>query len=312
MNFPCLFIVLILFICTIQHFFYSYSKKLSLQFTFKITLSNLYISVLIVRPHSKRINSLLKAWGNEFASQSGNVFKIFTSFNESINSKYINIVSNKSTRRFLFRLVFYLNFASARDFYDNTSLKWYLRTTYDCYIHLSNLYRYIQKLNGEYNPNKDIVMKGDHNKYFIHGGPGWIMSRAAVKEYLNFENEMTVSYLKNSQGDDVNIMLFARKYNLTYSDIYSPEFSGWPVKDESYGQLIRSNFSYSNITLPCRKDLSPKKVNSLVIWHNGCKHDYVNSIGKRIINEAPDFLGLHYFRHIGGEFCRLEEKSKPK
>ena len=271
---------------------------------------NLYIGVMIVKPSHIRVSSLLNAWGYEFASNHGNVFRIFSPFNEERNStywKYVNLSSVNRGPISLFRLLFYSNFASAQDFYQNTGLNWYLRTTYDCFIHLPKLYRFIQKLNRQYDPTKDIVFKGDHIGHFIHGGPGWIMSRAAVYEYLKMKDEMEDEYFKNGFGDDVNIMLFPKKYNLTFNEIYTPEFVGWPVKDSSYNDLINSNFNYSNVTTICKKELQKAKVNSIIIWHNGCPHDYVNTIGKKIINEAPDFLGLHFYNNFGGEFCRLNE-----
>ena len=228
------------------------------------------------------------------------------------SKKYWKIIKINKTTSASYRNAFYLNFASAHDFYENTSFKWYLRTTYDSFIHLPHLYHYIKELNEKYNPFEDIVMKGDHIRYFIHGGPGWIMSRAAVKEYLNMEEDMTRSYENTYSGDDVNIMMFSRKFNLSYEDIHTPEFSGWPVLDSSYQSLISSKFNYSVIKNTCNRNLQPAKVNTIIIWHNGRKKDYVNTIGKKIIDEAPDYLGLHYHQHIGGEFCIFQKKSKPK
>lgn len=265
---------------------------------------------MIVSAFSPRIPFLLNAWGYEFSSKPENVFRFFTPFGENTSSILFKQVEIKSDKKMSnYRLMIYSNFASARDFYENTTLNWYLRTTYDCYIHLPNLYRFIQKLNRQYEPTKDIVFKGDHTGLFIHGGPGWIMSRAAVYEYLKMENEMLSEYDKNWFGDDVNILMFPKKFNLTYSDIYTPEFVGWPVQDSSYQSLIQSNFNYKNVTTVCLSNKQPAKVKSIVIWHNGRRYDYVNTIGKKIINEAPEYLGLHFFSQNGGEFCRFNNTS---
>lgn len=288
-----------------------YIKETEVQFLLKYRFIdlNLFISVIVVSPNSKRVPSLLDAWGYEFSNKSANTLKIFTPFIEQTNSTYWIYVNVEDKNAASFRKIFYCNFASARYFYQNTTFKWYLRTTYDCFIHLPNLYSFIHKLNSQYNPMKDIVFKGDHIGDFIHGGPGWIMSRAAVYEYLKMEDEMKIEYNKSWHGDDVNIMLFPKKLNLTFQDVYVPEFAGWPVKDSSYSSLIQSNFNYSNISTICQRKFQPTKVNSIVIWHNGRAYDYVNTIGKKIIDEAPDFVGLHFFRHLGGEFCRLEKNK---
>lgn len=305
--------LVVLFILLIMEFYDCYKpfciNEINIQYLFNC---NLYIGVLVVRPSTVRISSLLKAWGYEFASKPGNEFKIFTPFNENKNStywKHVNLSSKKDKKMSSFRLMFYSNFASARDFYENTTLNWYLRTTYDCFIHLPHLYHFIHELNTQYDPTKDIVFKGDHTGRFIHGGPGWIMSRAAVYQYLKMEEEMETEFLKNGFGDDVNIMMFPQKFNLTFNEVYTPEFVGWPVRDSSYSSLIESNFTYSNVSSACGKNMFPVKVNSIIIWHNGCVNDYVNTIGKKIINEAPDFLGLHFFRGDGGEFCRFNDEK---
>lgn len=305
-----LFILVLLFYINANKF---NNCEISVQFLLSLDLDdNLYISVIVVSPNSKRVPSLLNAWGYEFISKRKNMFKIFSPFNDDSNSTYWKFVNISDKNIAYYKLAFYCNFESAHDFYENTDLKWYLRTTYDCFIHLQNLYGFIQKLNDQYDPTQDIVFKGDYTGSFIHGGPGWIMSRAAVHEYLKMEDEMTIEYKKYFYGDDVNILMFTEKFNLTFDHIYAPEFVGWPVKDSSYNSLIESNFTFSNISKACNKDLQPTKVNSIVIWHNGRNIDYVNAIGKRIINEAPGFLGLHFIVNEGGEFCRLNAVRKTK
>ena len=124
-----------------------YINEICFKYIYLIN-SNLYIGVMVVRPNNNRISSLLDAWGHEFASKPGNVFHIFSPFNEKNLTywKRVDLTSIKDKNMPAFRLIFYSNFASARDFYQNTKLNWYLRTTYDCFIHLRHLYQFIQKL----------------------------------------------------------------------------------------------------------------------------------------------------------------------
>lgn len=273
---------------------------------------DLYIAVICILPKSPRVMSLLKSWGYEFSKLQGITFKIFTPYEESdeqlFPSKYKVYVKTKFLG-LLYRYAFYTSYASAHDYYENTTHKWYFRTTYDTFTHIGNLRKFIQKLNSKYNPDKDIVIKADHNKKFLHGGPGWVMSRAAVKYYLELEKEITKEYEKEGCGDDVNIMHFINKTNLTFYDIHTQEFAGWPVYDNSYESLIMSKFNYSNITTYCRNDLHISRVNDIVNWHNGRKKDYVNTIGKRIINNAPNYIGIHFYPFGGGEFCRIRNNT---
>lgn len=278
--------------------------------------SSIYIVILIQQKHSPRTSFLLKAWGNEFSQIEDSTFSIYTSIREdrsfidpNLETKYnFHFVQVPQEDIPSYQSFVYLDYKSAREFYENTTHYWYLRTSYDALIHIPNLYKLLNYLNSKYDAKKDVVFKGHHCSTFVHGGSGWLMSRACVKKYLDLENYCMEKYKKNIAADDVNINYFIEKMRFTPEDIHTPTFVGWPVKTFSYDLLINSSFDYSVIKQPCNTKLQICRVNEIVSWHNRQKIDYVNTIGKKIINEAPDDLGLHFYPHVGGEFCRLQKK----
>ena len=206
---------------------------------------------------------------------------------------------------FLYRLSYYLSYQSALDFYDKTSLKLYLRTTYDVFVHIPNLMRFIRNLEKKYDPFRDIVMKADHNTNFLHGGSGWLMSRAAVSRLLGMEGEMTAKHRKEGCGGDVNIMHILKKLNQSFNDVHAQEFSGWPVLDDSCTPLIRSGFDCTSAVKRCSNAHHVSRVRDIAVWHNGREKDYVSAIGRKIIDEAPMPFGIEYRAHRCGEFCTL-------
>lgn len=328
--FSFIFQIAILIFYTIE--FSNYQKKSVLNYNlikltnakvqFKITNAKyvfvkptIYIVILIQMRHSPRTPFLLKAWGDEFSKIKGATFSIYTSIRESwsfidpeIKTKYnFRFVKVPNEKIAVYQSFVYLDYQSAREFYYNTTHEWYLRTSYDALIHIKNLYKYLEYLNKKYNPRKDVVFKGHHCQTFVHGGSGWLMSRACVKKYLELENYCMDEYKKKISADDVNINHFIFKMNFTKKQIHTPTFVGWPVKNYHWQLLVNSSFNFSVIQQPCSKKLQIARVNEIVSWHNRQKIDYVNTIGKKVINEAPDDIGLHYYPHVGGEFCRLKK-----
>lgn len=294
-----------------------FTDQINLIFNFERVFNKLsvYIVILIQQRNSPRTPFLLKSWGDEFSQIQDATFTIYSSIRENrsfidpnFEKKYnFHFVQVPQETISPYRSFVYLDYKSAHEFYENTTHNWYLRTSYDALIHIPNLYKLINYLDSKYDPRKDIIMKGHNCHTFVHGGSGWLMSRACVKKYLELENYCMEKYKKDFPADDVNINYFLKKANISFNDVHTPTFVGWPVKKEYYDLLINSSFDYSVIKQPCKMNLQPCRVNEIVSWHNRQKIDYVNTIGKKIINEAPDDFGLHFYRHIGGEFCRLKK-----
>jgi hypothetical protein len=75
---------------------------------------------------------------------------------------------------------------------DFPSASWLFRAEDDCFINTTLLYQYIMHLNSIYQPHEHIVFRAHANperfvNWYIHGGSGWLMSRACVDLHVKLE-----------------------------------------------------------------------------------------------------------------------------
>jgi hypothetical protein len=139
---------------------------------------------------------------------------------------------------------------------------------------------------------------------FIHGGPGLIMSRAAVECYVNVEESWSGRYANFGGGDAQFIVEFVRSIELKFQDIYEPWFSGPPI----FGIFEELNHSRNFSVIMAECDPSPKmndlvKVNELVFLHNGRRVNWAFILGKGFIAHALDELFIDLGRH-SSRLCR--------
>ena len=67
-----------------------------------------------------------------------------------------------------------------------------------------------------------------------------------------------------------------------------------------YGNLLTNKYIFP--PCPHRRLIH---VNDIIVWHNGRKYDYVNTIGRKIIDEAPPWFYIGNTHHIGGKLLYL-------
>jgi hypothetical protein len=73
---------------------------------------------------------------------------------------------------------------------DFPECNWLFRGDDDTWINTTVLYRYLNMLNTQFEPREEIVIRAHANNegrlnWYIHGGCGWLMSRAAVSVHLS-------------------------------------------------------------------------------------------------------------------------------
>jgi hypothetical protein len=292
-----------------------------------INLSALYIAVICIDPMCNRGRDLYHSWGGEFMlSGDGSMLQFFMAsavpFFQHC-SQVVPFVEHPSSapdaqgkRPPVVDHAFYLNYASAHYFLENTTLHWYIRTTYDTYVHLPHLRALIADLNAQYSPLTDIVLKGEmisHHGHllFIHGGPGWIMSRAAVEKFVEYEGSLTELFQSSTAGDDVFMAPFASWLNLTHKDVFSPLFCGPPISPTDYEQLNATK-SFAVIEVIC--PLTPAfhrllKVRDLVFLHNGESVNWAALIGRWMIDEAPDDVYIEAASTVS-RLCRTDDRHE--
>lgn len=113
--------------------------------------------------------------------------------------------------------------SSYKSFLNDNKAMWLYRATDDSFIDFDNLFDYIQHLNLYYDPMHNLVVRAHANfelksNYFIHGGPGYLMSRSYVQ--YHFDRNYTLSrlecYSKYNQDDTAESLILQQVYEKSY------------------------------------------------------------------------------------------------
>lgn len=268
------------------------------QTRFTATNFSIYLSVLCIQPGCKRGVDSYLSWKDDLELYMPGVKVMFFGlesapyFEERGMCKLIKNWVHEPE----WRSAFHLNFISANEFYERTNYDWYVRTTYDVYIHALNFAKMMKRLWAKHDPQKDPVFIGQmmtDNKNiakYIHGGTGWIMSREAVRRYLNEEEYMQAEYLKSAHGDDVGIVKMLQVLNKTHQECHTTQFVGPPLPSDAWEKLLASkatNWDFLRECAPSSWRNFPVPVKNIAFIHNGNKRNYVSAIGKDLIENAP-------------------------
>ncbi|EAY19675.1 hypothetical protein TVAG_432710 [Trichomonas vaginalis G3] len=195
--------------------------------------------------------------------------------------------------------------AAMQDFYYNTTLPWFLRTADDVFISIDNLYKLIYDLEQLYDPKNEIVVKGHTINltdidFFIHGGSGWLLSRAAVKELLFNEKYLPFS-MTISIADDILINKYWKRLGVTYNSSYSDKFAGNEIVQHQKNIMPKLDFKTLS-TCPNQEDLIDPR--NIAVWHSADNELAVILHGDRFIKAAPPEIRA-YFNETRMYFCKI-------
>ena len=277
--------------------FWLFKITYALIFSVRLEQRRFYIAIICARGGCERGLELYNAWEQDEKPYDASVYIRYYSPHTVVPNLAPMTTVMKPSLEFgkppavHWRYIFYANFIAAKHFLEQGHAMWLLRTTYDVYISWKNLWPLFSELDSKYNPREDKVFVGQviRDMRYIHGGPGWIMSRAAVEEYVRDEARLTRIYNKRRVGDDVNIVQFVKHLNLTPVKVHTSRFVGPPLQDLAWEQLIGTNFNFSTLgKCPAsagQRQLS--RVNQIALLHNGHKANLVAAYGKQLIETAP-------------------------
>lgn len=206
------------------------------------------------------------------------------------------------------------------DFYYSTNLDWVIRTTEDCFVDIRQLGRYIEDLSRFKDPKKDLIIKGhlvrssvivnSTNLEFLHGGSGWIISRAMAKYILDNKEELiSLMFTGTNKGDDILTFDLINRLKLTSMEVQSYSFLGVPLTDESMEALQYGRF---NKIPNCDFSADPLQYtfsfNKIIFWHNGKADSFTNNNGFRLISETPDEIKVQT-KGLKAELCFYGQNS---
>jgi hypothetical protein len=277
---------------------------------------SIYMLVLLINPNNpSRMAVARAAWHRDFKALSPkSIFRVgMESLPSSSTFPDAPLVSPKRPYIPEHKLLFIFH-DHLQEFLHSTNMSWFVRTTEDVLVHLKRLPLMIRDLEKRFNPRTDYVMQGQAvdispGVTFIHGGSGWIMSRACAEFYVARLAEINKTFIVQPHGDDMMPNFFKEMINLSTEQMFHGGFVGSPLEEKARVRLKKGDYN----GLPICPSLEFQKerlrmsmyLNETVFWHAGSGDLAVVSNGYRMMAEAPPWLG---FGHIFGgiTLCRAD------
>ena len=195
-------------------------------------------------------------------------------------------------------------YIGAKYFYEKTNHDWYWTATDDLYIDIPKLHNLMKYLESNFDSRNDIVFKGhtiyNMGIYYLQGGVGYILSRKAVKKFLEFG----IDFIKNiNTYDDCATYDIRKMFNLT-------------IEEMSTHYLYGQGFSFKNLKKPeqlnhiygCPREFPLRGIydyaapmNDLVAYHSIYQnYDCYRTLK---IAEMKNPRLHYYFNHLKIIFC---------
>lgn len=249
----------------------------------------------------KRTEVLYNSWGREFIEKfrdSTFVFGALVPDQDQRFSEHTIVVPSPEPG---YRCLWYMYNEILKIYLNSTNLPWIVRTTEDCFVNNDLFQKYFERLNAKYDPYKDVVVKGQvvplagdlEGPMFVHGGSGWILSRAAAVLWLKHLDELNQLYaFYPSYGDDVFLDYFRKMIHLRNRQIDAVEFIGSPLAPEDGEMLAARNYSFPVCPDVRRSENDKRFIKKAVFWHSGDARNLQVERGKEIQSTVADNLIL--------------------
>lgn len=255
----------------------------------------------------ERINLTYKKFGDYIDNKcKRSVFKYVSETPLSTNARVL--ITENSTYNIAAKLLLRF-FSGLNDFLLNTNVSWFYRSTDDNLILIDRFIPYIRFLSKKYNPLTDIVVKGEVcGGGFIHGGPGWILSRKAAE--LIYENKNKFFDANwSTKPDDVHFAQKIKFLNLSAErDIHEGKFIGVDFSIDSLNRIVNMDYNNlikcSNITNDNKLPyfIKPHHMKKAVVWHGAGNETFPLRHGDKYIDLIPDNIGF-YHSNMRLHFC---------
>ncbi|EAX95838.1 hypothetical protein TVAG_425900 [Trichomonas vaginalis G3] len=275
-----------------------------------------YMIVLTVNPQNhSRVNESYQYWGEDYdklfkKSIIRYVSPLDLPFDHS--TQFIAYWNNSISpiQNLLFT---YLQ--ALQDFYYGTDLDWAIRTTEDCFVDIRHIGQMLDDITRYLDPRKEQILKGQlvrsnilvegTNFQFLHGGSGWLVSRATAKYILDHQEDLIQDLFTgdSSKGDDVITFNLIKRLKLLPTEVQSYRFLGVTLTDTSTEFLRRSFFrTVSN----CKYSSDPLQYtipfDNVVFWHSGRPDNLPNADGYRILSNTPKSIRVQ-MKGLNADIC---------
>ena len=268
---------------------------------------NLLITINCNNPNCSRAKEAYSIWGENILKTYNNVEIMFVTTFDNVTDPQQTILCRQRQLKIQYRQMFYNNYRAYSHFYFKTNKEYLFRTTEDVFIHQDNFMHLMERIEKE-NADSDkplFIAEVIFPSKWVHGGPGWIMNRAATKIWLDNTKHMNQYFeFHNVVGDDVIIDEYQRISHIPWENMHTNLFYGFPITNKtekilkqrewrSFGKCPPINTSFPSMR---------SKVSDVAVWHSGTSSNFAVLHGREIIEKAPSDLFMYYDQSKYGEF----------
>jgi hypothetical protein len=264
------------------------------------------LNIIQNRGNLTRIYTSDQVWGSDFAQLSP--LSVYTvGSDQSFPNLTMTIISDAFDMLSLFadHLEYFLA---------NTTMRWFIRTTEDAFVHLKRLPVMLRDLESRFDPLTDFVFKGQSiglnpEILYVHGGSGWIMSRFACEFYRDHRTYIHSTLPTLQSGDDVMPSILCSLRHINWTAMEDIRWAGSPLDDEAHQRLVDRNYSNLPICPTAKFQESQgrpgRALKDLVVWHSGRKEMMTVLAGYRVTAEVPrDVMLVHV--DLATTLCRSD------
>lgn len=258
----------------------------------------IYMLVLLINEGNlTRLRLLERFWGSDFRCLSPrSVYRVGCAIRNLPIPGATFVSAGEAAGQLLYMFEDHLSM-----FLQDDRLRWLVRTTEDCFIHLLRFPVMIRELEQRYDPLKDVVMIGQSIEInplisMIHGGSGWVMSRAAAEFYTQHRKYIVGEWKTMRVGDDVMPHFFRKAANLSANQTNHYGFIGSSMNDESFRRMRNNNYTNLAACPSFRRQEEMKRFimpfGDFVFWHSG-RNDMISMTdGYRLARDVPKGLAF--------------------
>ena len=267
-------------------FFQSFNRKKSPTFIIKQNndLRNKIFFLILTSPvtYEKRHRRIFESWGKKFLKSpyfGGIGFSTVPECNDSniIHPSQKDLLyrdslpwafHEKTSVDLQFKTMIGINY-----FIQNSNVGWLARIVDDTWVNVDKIANMLNVLNNEYDPFKDIAIKGSCIDYhpFIHGGSGYVISRKACEIYnadrYEFNRQLALA-------EDLHFNLFIERVGLTMNEVTSEFHAGFSFGKQYTDAILNQAY---NVIPDCKRFILPaytfcksftSKFNQIVFVHD--------------------------------------------
>jgi hypothetical protein len=263
---------------------------------------SVYVAIISYHLSGVRIRLCLETWVSAFLRRfpHSNVYFLLDEPIPSLSSIPFRIVTWPPSIGHLPAQLLFRFFADMAHFYANETHRWYWRTTDDTFVCPTNFAAFIDGLDAAHDPVTDRVFKGQvvalpGNGAYVHGGAGWVMSRAAVGRLLQVRALFFGAGWEWS-SDDVVIAKAAEALGIGIDDIHTERIMSTDLAKESVAALVEEDFAQlrSCCVVRPREWGAPRPLAKVFAWHGSGHHSFPIVTGSRLFARIPENVEVYH------------------